>query len=114
MELYAWCIMTSHIHLIIGTEGNAMQNIMRDLKRHSSEELHKSIKNNSNESRKEWMLWIMERAGKKNDAKFQLWQPENHPIELSNNKVAHQKLDYNHGTDTHQHKGFAAYLRQCD
>jgi putative transposase len=40
----------------------------------------------------------MERAAKKNSntAKFQLWQPESHPIQLINNKVAHQKLDYIH------------------
>ncbi len=50
------------------------------------------------------MLWIacpglsgMERAAKKNNAvKFQLWQAESHPIQLINNKMAHQKLDYIH------------------
>ena len=98
LELYGWCIMTSHVHLIIGTGSNSLSNIMRDLKRHTSEELHKAIANNKTESRKEWMLWMMERAAKKNsnDAKFQLWQPENHPIELSTQKIAWQKLDYIH------------------
>ncbi len=43
LELYGWCIMTSHVHLIIGTKENPLQNIMRDLKRHTSEVLHKSI-----------------------------------------------------------------------
>ena len=90
--------MTSHLHLIIGTTGNALSNIMRDLKRHTSEELHKAIANNKTESRKEWKLWLMEIAAKRNsnDAKFQLWQPENHPIELSTQKLAWQKLDYIH------------------
>lgn len=89
---------TSHVHLIIGTQENPLQNIMRDLKRHTSETLHKSIQNNPAESRREWMLWMMERAAKKNSntAKFQLWQPESHPIQLFNNKMAHQKLDYIH------------------
>lgn len=41
LELYGWCIMTSHVHLIIGTKGNPFQNIRRDLKRHTSEMLHK-------------------------------------------------------------------------
>lgn len=97
--------MTSHAHLIIGTKGNALSNIMRDLKRHTSEMLHKAIKENRTESRREWMLWIacpdfsgMERAAKLKggNAKFQLWQPESHPIELFSNKVAHQKLNYTH------------------
>ncbi len=48
--------MTSHVHLIIGTKGNPLQNIMRDLKRHTAEVLHKSIQNNNSESRREWML----------------------------------------------------------
>src|SRR6185312_12553283 len=52
LELYGWCIMTSHVHLIIGTKGNPLQNIMRDLKRHTSETLHKSIQANSSESRR--------------------------------------------------------------
>lgn len=46
MELYGWCRMTSHVHLIIGTKANPLQNIMRDLKRHTSEVLHKKIQNN--------------------------------------------------------------------
>jgi REP element-mobilizing transposase RayT len=86
LELYGWCIMTSHIHLIIGTKGNALSNIMRDLKRHTFEQLHKAIKNNRTESRREWMLWMFERAAaqKANAAKFQLWQPECHTIYLFN------------------------------
>ncbi len=50
--------MTSHVHMLLNTRGNALSNIMRDLKRYKSEELHKAIKNNKAESRKEWMLWI--------------------------------------------------------
>lgn len=98
LELYGWCLMTSHVHLLIGTTGNPLSNIMRDLKRHTSEKLHIAIKNNHTESRREWLLWHMERAAKKNSnaANFQLWQPESHPIELTNNNIAHQKLDYTH------------------
>ena len=65
LELYGWCIMTSHVQLIIGTKGNPLQNIMRDLKRHTSETLHKAIQVNNLESRKEWALWMCERAAKK-------------------------------------------------
>ena len=44
LDLYGWCIMTSHVHMITGTKGNPLQNIMRDLKRHTSEVLHKVFK----------------------------------------------------------------------
>ena len=98
LELYGWCIMPSHVHLIIGTPGDSLSNIMRDLKRHTSEELHKAIANNKTESRKEWILWMMERAAKKNSntAKFQLWNAESHPVALPTPKIAHQKLEYTH------------------
>ncbi len=98
LELYGWCIMTSHVHSLIGTKGNELRNIMRDLKRHTSEQLHKAIQNNRTESRREWILWHMERAAKlkAGNSKFQLWQPESHPIELFNNEIAHQKLNYTH------------------
>ena len=70
LELQGWCLMTSQVHLITGSTGNALSNIMRDLERHTSKELHKAIANNKTESRREWMLLLMERAAKKtsNDA----------------------------------------------
>lgn len=53
-EIYGWCIMTSHIHMIIGTHGDKMENIMRDMKRYTSVNLHAAIKRHPQESRKEW------------------------------------------------------------
>lgn len=43
------------------------------------------------ESRKEWMYWMMQRAGKKNNnnTDFQFWQQHNHPIELDSNELKH-------------------------
>ena len=70
---------------------------MRDLKRHTSTELHTAILNNNTESRQEWMLWMMQREGKKSsDSTFQLWQAESHPIELTTAQIAWQKLNYIH------------------
>jgi putative transposase len=98
LELYAWCIMTSHVHMIIGSNGDKLEDIMRDMKRHTSEALKNTIQNHPAESRREWMLWMMERAGKKNsnNSNFQLWQQDNHPIELTTPAITHQKLDYLH------------------
>jgi putative transposase len=98
LEIYGWCIMSSHIHMIIGTHGDNLEHIMRDMKKHTSIELKKAIKNHPQESRREWMLWLMEKAGKENsqNTDFQLWQQDNHPIELFDAKILHQKLDYIH------------------
>ena len=98
LEIYGYCIMTSHIHMIIGTHGDNLEHIMRDMKRHTSIALRAAIEQHPSESRREWMLWLMKRAGKKNShsSEFQLWQQDNHPIELFDLKILHQKLDCIH------------------
>lgn len=95
LELYAYCIMTSHVHMIIGSNKEPMENILRDLKRHTSEALRKAIETNSSESRKEWML---KEAGtlNSNNRDFQLWRQDNRPIELRDSERLHQKLKYIH------------------
>jgi putative transposase len=98
LEIYAWCIMTSHMHLIIGSSGNKMENIVRDFKSYTSGQMKNLIKNNAAESRKEWIIWMMERAGRKNsnNNNWQFWQQDNHPIELNNESILRQKLNYLH------------------
>ena len=44
------------------------------------------------------MLWMMERAGKKNkrNSGFQFWLQHNHPIALDTNELIEQRLNYVH------------------
>lgn len=58
--------MSSHVHLIIGTNKERIEWIIRDLKRYTSKAILKEIAENPIESRKEWFLWMFERAGRKN------------------------------------------------
>ncbi len=99
LRVHAWCIMTNHVHLIMSTDAtNRPDNILRDHKRHSSEKLHLAIERNNAESRKEWMMELLTRAGKdnSNNSDFQLWQKHNSPIEIYSEAVLYQKLDYIH------------------
>ncbi len=67
LEVYAYCLMTNHVHLILGTKGeNNLEDIIRDLKSFTSRHIRKEIEENFSESRREWMLWMFARAGKKN------------------------------------------------
>jgi len=66
LEIYAWVIMSNHVHLIIGTTDKPMQDILRDIKRHTSKQLIKAITENIQESRKDWLIWFFEREGKLN------------------------------------------------
>ncbi len=98
LQVFGWCIMTSHVHMIIGTEKDNMEDILRDMKRHTAMTLRKCIEEHPHESRREWILKLMKAAGtaNSNNAGFQLWRQDNHPIELFTQKVTHQKLDYIH------------------
>ncbi|PTX21550.1 REP element-mobilizing transposase RayT [Pontibacter mucosus] len=98
MEIYAWCIMPSHVHLIIRARDNNPSELLKELKTYTSKQLQKAIAEHNQESRKEWMLWLMERAGLKtsNVKHRQFWQQHNKPIELWSAAVIDQKIDYIH------------------
>ena len=69
--------MTSHVHLILSVdEGKELSGVIRDLKSFTSRERFKLIEENMHESRRERLLWMFERAGKKNkrNGKFQFWK----------------------------------------
>jgi putative transposase len=98
MEIYAWCIMPSHVHLIFRASDNNPSTLLKELKTYTSKQLQKAISEHNQESRKEWMLWLMERAGLKNSnvKHRQFWQQHNKPIELWSAAVIDQKIDYIH------------------
>ena len=98
LELYAWCIMSNHVHLIISSEKGNLSDIMRDMKRHTSKAILKAIEDNTGESRKDWLLWMFKRAGQHNpnNDTYQFWQQHNHPIELATVEMLYQRLDYLH------------------
>ena len=98
MEIYTWCIMPSHVHLIYRAKDNNPGDIMRDLKTHTSKQMQKEIFENPQESRKEWIIEMMEKAGFNNsNVKYkQFWQQNNKPIELWSPAVIDQKVDYIH------------------
>lgn len=98
MELYGYCIMPSHIHLIFRSALNDPSGLIRDFKGFTSKKMLQLIEDNPQESRKEWMLWMFSRAGIKNsnNIKYQFWQQHNQPIEIWSLKVFEQKLNYIH------------------
>ncbi|MBX2827818.1 MAG: transposase [Flavobacteriaceae bacterium] len=98
MELFAYCFMPSHVHLIFRSATEEPTELLRDFKKYTATNIIKAIQENPQESRREWLLWMFEQAGKKkgNVSKYQFWQHHNKPIELWSNKVIKQKLDYIH------------------
>ena len=99
LEVWAYCIMSSHAHWILGRHGEpSLEGIIRDIKKYTSTKIIEAISMNEHESRRELLMWLFERAGSKNsnNTKYQFWQQHNHPIELNSNKKLDQRVDYIH------------------
>lgn len=99
LELHAWCLMTSHVHLVFRSiKGQKPELLIGDLKRFTSRAIVTSIKENPKESRKEFLLdfFKKEAAKSSNVSNYQFWRHDNKPIELWSNKVIKQKIDYIH------------------
>jgi len=97
MEVYAWCIMTNHVHLVFRSiDSYKPELLIGDLKRFTSNQIVKAIIDNPRESRKDWLLEQFQKAASKssNVKKYQFWRHDNKPIELWSNKVIFEKINY--------------------
>lgn len=95
-EIYCWCIMSSHIHLICRVkEPYKLSNVLRDFKKYTSKELTKTISIIA-ESRKEWLLdkfsFEARRTGRAK--KYKVWKDDNHAKNLSYSMDIQSKMDY--------------------
>ena len=97
LVIHGWCLMPSHLHMIISSEQNPLPDIMRDFKKHTSKELINCI-NRINESRKGWILDLFSEVADhlKRVTNYKVWQDGTHPEILSSPKFIRQKLDYIH------------------
>jgi len=98
MEIFSYCLIPSHVHLIFRAKNSNPDDLLRDFKTFTSKRMQSLIQDNNRESRKEWILLMMEKAGSENSniKKRQFWQQHNKPIELWSPEVIDQKLDYLH------------------
>ena len=98
LNIFGWCLMPSHLHLIANTKiPFDLDDVVRDFKRHTSKQAIFLIENEP-ESRKEWLLDKFAHAGKihPKNKNHKVWQDKNHAIELYTEKVTWQKLKYIH------------------
>lgn len=99
MEIFAWCIMTNHVHLVFRSiKGEKPELLLGDFKRFTSKAVVSAIKESPVESRKEWLLDRFRQKGAEssNVTNNQFWQHNNKPIELWSNKVIFEKISYIH------------------
>jgi REP element-mobilizing transposase RayT len=98
LEIYGYCIMSSHIHLLCkGTEGFILSDIIRDFKKFTSKKIVQTIIDEP-ESRREWMLDYFQKSCEhlKKDQNYKVWQNGYHAEHIYSNTFIRQKIDYIH------------------
>ena len=95
--IHGWCLMPSHLHMIISSVREPLSGIMRDFKKFTANEAIKLI-DTPHESRRSWMLGLFSEVADhlKRVSNYKVWQDGNHPILLARPDIARQKLDYIH------------------
>jgi len=98
LNIYAYVIMTNHIHLVANVSEGSLGEVLGRFKSYTSKKLFELIANNASESRREWMIKAFEHAGKYNplNENHQFWQNGNYPVLLYSPAVIDQKIDYIH------------------
>jgi REP element-mobilizing transposase RayT len=98
LVIYAWCLMSNHIHLVVSAKNQNLSDILRDFKKYTSRKIIETIENNSREGRKEWMLQIFRKQAESNsrNKSYQFWRQDNQPKELYSSTFTAQKINYIH------------------
>ena len=97
LQVYAYVIMSNHIHLLVRSLTAELSKTLRDFKSYTAKQILQEIES-SGESRRKWMLAIFREAAKKHAriSKYQFWTHKNHAECIDSNKFIRQKLDYIH------------------
>jgi REP element-mobilizing transposase RayT len=98
LEIYAHCIMSSHIHLLCkATNGFILSDVMRDFKKFTSKKIIQILIEEP-ESRREWMLGLFKKACAhlKREQEYKVWQDGYHAEIVETNWFIKQKINYIH------------------
>ena len=108
LEIYAWVLMTNHLHMIVSIESNQsaiqISDVLRDFKKFTSKNIIKTIRDNEGESRKEWLLDRCWFRGA-NDSKiknYKFWQDGNYIETIHSYDFYKEKLNYIHKNPVRQ------------
>ena len=98
IEIFAYVIMSNHIHLIVRRDEGLLSDWLRDFKSYTAKKLIYEIENNPNEKRRDWLLYLFKYYAKfkSQNEIYTFWQKTSYPIELTNNFLFNQKRDYIH------------------
>ncbi|MFM2225432.1 MAG: hypothetical protein RJA07_1634 [Bacteroidota bacterium] len=98
MELFAYVIMSNHIHVMMRSKNGKLSDLIRDFKKWTAKNIILEIENSGVESRRDWLLHRMKFNAAKHvrNSNYQFWTHENHAEELYSHEFIQQKLNYIH------------------
>lgn len=97
LQIWAYVIMTNHVHAILSARNGDLPNLIRDFKRFTATKIIKTIPL-IRESRQDWMLKRFEFKARSNvrSSQHQFWTHENHAEVIYTQDFFLQKLVYIH------------------
>jgi REP element-mobilizing transposase RayT len=96
LDLFAYVIMSNHIHLLARSRNGDLSGVIRDFKNFTSKKFLATLETTI-ESRREWMQMVFKYHGRfKNKQTFQIWTHENHAETIFSQKFIEQKINYIH------------------
>ena len=104
LELFAYGLMPSHLHLIARVQEGQLSDVLRDFKSFTAKRLLELIANEPGESRKEWLMRLFKEAAQesKQNQDLMFWQKSVHPIEISDAAMFEQKVEYIHNNPVNE------------
>ena len=97
LNVFAYVIMSNHLHVIASAEQGNLPDVIRDFKKYTAISILRMIQQEP-ESRRDWMLKRFEFMAQRHvrNSQYQFWAQHNHAIELLSPQFTKQKLTYIH------------------
>jgi len=96
-QLFAYVIMSNHVHLIAQSSEGTLSETVRDIKKYTGNKIIEAIQTNP-ESRREWILnrSAFNAQKHKRNKSYRVWTHENHAIYLYSPDFIREKIEYIH------------------
>jgi REP element-mobilizing transposase RayT len=97
LQIFAYVIMSNHIHLIAQSSAGRLSDNIRDIKKFTSKKIVETMLEIP-ESRRDWIINRFRFNASHHNANkvYQVWTHENHAIFLYSNEFIREKIEYIH------------------
>jgi REP element-mobilizing transposase RayT len=98
LEVFAYVVMTNHLHVIFRSKNGTLSATVRDFKRYTAKTILEHVIKSPTESRSVWMKNLFTLYAEKNQRSkiHQFWTHYNHAVELTDNLMIDTRLNYIH------------------